>query len=323
MMQDTELEQAIHLKLFLREDASYSIWDHPNFKSHMVLPDDYRPLSSLMSVLEAMNRWSTDVRENRMILLKVIGDAMCANENQLRRYLSSKMSASETSKHINNLRKYGFIERHKARISFEDEETEIRPPAPVTLGPAGYLLMKHYYAEQAFSNAETWQGNPLAIQRIVAVNELRCVTAEAKVLKSWNWYPNVGGLNKYPSPTAFMQLKTVNEELVDFLVIRTQLAQNFHPFLLKTLESYRYLHERDGRILVDCANNKNYQIILLSVSTVALAEYIAEQIQLNGYPFDIWFVIDENYDNLEDAKDLSKAFYGVEKGKIVKLNLQF
>lgn len=318
-----ELPQAVHLKLFLRKDESYSIWDHPNFKTHMVLPDHYRPLTNLLHVLEAMNRWTPEIRERRMIILKVIADAMCANENQLRRYLSVKFSASETSKQINDLRKYGFVERHKARLSFQDDDEEIRPPAPITLGPAGYLLMKHYYADVAFSSAETWQGNPFAVQRIVAINELRCVTAEARILKAWRWYPNVGGLNKYPSPSAFMQLKTINDDLVDFLVMRTQLAQDFLPFLQKTLEAYRYLHERDGRILIDGTKNENYQIILISVSTIALTEYIHEQLTLTSYPFEIWFIIDEEFDALEEPKELGKAFYSVSKDGLNKLELEF
>lgn len=323
MIQDNEIQQAVHLKLFLRRDESYSIWDHPNFKSHMVLPDQYRPLTNLMTVLEAMNRWTPEIREKRMMILKIVGDAMCANENQLRRYLSVKMSASETSKQLNDLRKYGFVERHKSRLSFQDTEDEIRPPAPFTLGPAGYTLMKHYYADVPFSNADTWQGNPLAIQRIVALNELRCLAAEAKILKAWNWYPNVGGLNKYPSPSAFLQLRTINNDLVDFLLIRTQLAQNFLPFLMKTLESYRYLYERDGRIKVDGSDNKNFQIVLLSVSTIALANYIAEQINLLSFPFEIWFIIDEEFDDLSEPKQIGKAFYSVSKSGVSCLNLDF
>lgn len=322
MMESNEFDRELQLKLYLRKDDSYSIWDHPNFKSSMVLPEDYKPLSNLMSVLERMNQWSSNVLEKRMTLLKVIGDAMCANENQLRRYMKTIMSPSETSRFIEALRKEGFVERHRARLDF-DENEEAKPAAPITLGPAGYLLMKHYYAEVAFARPESWQNKAYSVQRTVALNELRCVAAEQKALKGWRWYANVGNSSKYPSPAAVMQLKTINEDIVDFLIIRAQSSQDFLPFMQKILECYRYLYNRDGRIVVAGTNNENYQIVLLSVSTVKLAKYIAQQLDLSKYPFEVWFVIDEDFDSSEDIDKINKSFYSISNNDIERLELEF
>lgn len=129
----TKSEQAemIQHQLFTREDGTVSIWDHPNFTSRLQLPDDYRPLTKLVESLEVMNRLSKQVYEERMMVLKVVGDAVCANENQLRRYLSSKFSYSQTSMHLRAMRKHGFIERQHSRLAFigdEDDEAVKRQP---------------------------------------------------------------------------------------------------------------------------------------------------------------------------------------------------
>ena len=52
---------------------------------HKLLPDKYYPYTTLESVLEYMNRGLLD--EDDFTLLKVLGDAVCANEDQLRRYM--------------------------------------------------------------------------------------------------------------------------------------------------------------------------------------------------------------------------------------------
>ncbi len=83
------------IQLFLREDKTISFWDHPNFKSHVVLPDDCYSLTRAEQGIELIHQGR--LNEEALMVMKVVGDAMCANENQLRRYLSRKMSFSQTS----------------------------------------------------------------------------------------------------------------------------------------------------------------------------------------------------------------------------------
>lgn len=319
-----QLDQAemIQQKLFTRVDGTFSIWDHPNFTAKLKLPDDYRPLTSLVESLEVMNRLSKKVAEERLTVLKVVGDAICANENQLRRYLSSKLSFSQTSAHLSAMRKYGFIDRQQCRLSFvEDDEEQPRPPAPHTLGMAGFLLLSHYYSGDYFVKPESWFGNSYAIQRYVAMNEIRCSAVEAKVAKGWTWLPRIGGKSKYRKPTAVLNIATPNGAVVDMLIFRAQLAQDFVGYFKTLLEEYRYIYDRDGRFIIDQQSNDNYQIVVLSVSTLSLAKYISEEIKVNSYNFDVWFLIDELFDN--NGGNLSKAFAQKENEDIRILDLEF
>ncbi|MGF9975497.1 hypothetical protein [Viridibacillus arvi] len=314
--------EMIQQQLFTREDGSFSIWDHPNFTSKTVLPDDYRPLTRLVESLEVMNRLSKKVYEERLMVLKVVGDSICANENQLRRYLSSKLSYSQTSAHLRAMRKHGFIERHQCRLAFieEDDEQFIKPPAPQTLGVAGYLLLNHYYSGSYFAKPESWYGNSYAIQRIVAMNEIRCSAVESKAARGWTWSPKIGGKAKYRKPTALLNLATPNGAVVDMIIFRAQLSQDFLGYFKTILEEYRYLHERDGRFVIDNQSKENYQIVVLSISTISLAKYISEEIVLNSYPFDVWFLIDELFDGPDGH--ISKAFARGEQNNITILDLE-
>lgn len=321
-MIDERQAEMIQQQLFTRMDGTFSIWDHPNFTSKLKLPDDYRPLTQLVESLEVMNRLSKKVYEERLTVLKVVGDAICANENQLRRYMAPKLTYSQTSAHLTAMRKYGFVERHQCRLAFIDEEDEqvIKPPAPHTLGTAGYLMLSHYYSGNYFAKPESWYGNSYAIQRYVAMNEIRCNAVESKIAKGWSWLPLIGGKTKYRRPTAVLNLLSVNGDIVDMVIFRAQLAQNFIGYFKTTLEQYRYLYERDGRFIIEKQSKENYQIVVLSVSTLSIAKYINEELKLKSYPFEIWFLIDELFDA---EGSLSKAFAISEGGEVRILDLDF
>ncbi|MCM3317964.1 hypothetical protein M3603_15200 [Rummeliibacillus stabekisii] len=323
MIEHQNQAEMIQQKLFTRVDGSFSIWDHPNFTAKLKLPDDYRPLTKLVEALEVMNRLSKEAAQERLMVLKVVGDAICANENQLRRYLSSKLSNSKTSAHLTAMRKYGFIDRFQSRLSFseEDDEQTIKPPAPHTLGIAGYLLLSHYYSGDYFAKPESWFGNPYAVQRYVALNEIRCSAVEAKVAKGWAWMPRIGGKSKYRKPTAVLNIASSSGAVVDMLIFRAQLAQDFVGYFKTLLEEYRYLYDRDGRFIIDKQSNTNYQIVVLSVSTLNMAKYIAEEIKLESYGFDVWFLVDELFD--KNQSNFGKAFAQKENEDIRILDLEF
>jgi len=293
MIKQNELQAAI--QLFPRMDGTISIWDHPNFKSNVVLPDDYRPLMRIEEGLEMINRMR--LNEEQLMILKVVADAICANENQLRRYLSKKISPSVTSKHLKYLGKFGLIERHKCRLAFieEDGKEVIRPPGPITLGIGGYKLMNHLYSESSFASPDTWQQNAMAVQRYVAMNELRCLAIESRNVRGWSWFPLVGGLSRFKKPFAAMRLEVEDGEF-QMLIERAQMSQNFLGYFRMRLEEFRYLFNRDQMIIIDGFDRTPRQIVALSVSSVSMANFIQEQLRLHTYPFDIWFIIDEWFD---------------------------
>lgn len=318
MVKQQELLGAI--QLFHREDGTTSIWDHPNFKSSIALPDDYRPLTRVEEGLEMIKRMR--LNEEQVRVLKVVGDAICANENQLRRYLSSIHSASITSKHLKYLSKFGLVERHKCRLAFieEDGKEVIRPPGPHTLGIGGYKLMNHLYGESRFVSPDMWQQNSAAVQRYVAMNEVRCLAVETGNLSGWSWHPMVGGLSKFKKPFAAMRVKTPRGEL-QLLVDRAQMSQNFIGYFQTRFEEYRYLYEKERLIRIDGMTPEPLQqIVILSVSSVSMANFIQENIRLHTYPFDVWFLIDEWFD-AETGMESAFAHVSKEGLKRIKVNV--
>ncbi|EAR66171.1 hypothetical protein B14911_10567 [Bacillus sp. NRRL B-14911] len=307
------------IQLFPREDNSISLWDHPNFKSRVTLPDNYFAITRVEQGLEMVQQGR--LNEEALTVMKVIGDAMCANENQLRRYLSKKQSFSQTSSILKRLRKYGFVERHKCRLAFieEDGEETIKPPAPFTLGIAGYKLMKHLYPKDNFKNPEIWSEQPLSIQRYVAVNELRCLLVEARVLRGWKWNPYIGGSSKYMKPQAVAKLETAKGEL-QFILERPQMAQNFVGYFRSKLEQYRYLYERDQFLQVDGFGRAAVQVVCLYTSSASMAKFIHEEIGLHCFPFQIWVVVDEW---INESKGMSEAFLTFDNGEMKRIRLPF
>ncbi len=311
-MEQDLLESAI--QLFPREDGTVSFWDHPNFVSHVALPDNYSPITRAEQGLELIQQGR--LNKEQMRVMKVVSDAMCANENQIRRYLVKMQSFSKTSEILNRLRKRGFVQRYTSRLSFIENEGEeiIKPPAPFTLGIAGQKLIKHYYPEAQVKDSEEWIKQPLAVQRYVAVNEARCLLYETGNLRNWLWSPFTGGNAKLPKPMATGEIETP-EGLLQLIFERPQTAQNFLGYLKSKLEAYRMMVERDGYIRMHGLSGEALQIVCLYVSSTRMATFIAEEIKLTGYPFDIWILNDEW---IKQETGLLNAFGRIEKTGLVK-----
>ncbi|MEK5149134.1 MULTISPECIES: hypothetical protein [unclassified Psychrobacillus] len=312
-------EQSTAIQLFYREDGTISIWDHPNFKSSLAIPDSYFPLTRVEQAMEMVN--TGKLTEMNVRMLKVIGDAICANENQIKRYMSSLISSGTTSKHLRYLMKYGFVERHKCRLKFieEDGKEVIRPPGPITLGIAGYKLLKRLHSESQFMDPDSWNDNPYGVQRYVATNEIRCLAIESRNARAWEWHPSIGGNAKYKKPLAVTRIETPKGE-VQLLLERAQMSQDFIGYFRTRFEQYRYLFNRDNRIQVDGFPESFVQVFVISVSSISMAKFIQEQIRLHTFPFDVWFVVDEWIDA---EGGLENAFASVTKEGIKRFRAPF
>lgn len=325
------MENAI--QVFTREDESISIWDNPNFTATLWLPKDYQPLTRYEQALEARNQHTLSDQE--ICLLGVVGDAICANEAQLRKYMMPIQSASQTSKMLNKLRKGGYVHRYKCYVRFEDEfedddseeaveeaKKKEKAPGVFVLGVVGYKLMCHISPRgKSFVNPEKWTNNPTAIQRYVAMNALRQAGTSHRQLSAWKWHPHIGGNVRFQKPFAVMQSKAINgKDRVQFIMERVQMSQTFLEFLKNRLQQYSYLKERFGLIQVDGLRNTEMQVVVISVSSVSLAEFISRQLEVHLYPIDVLFLVDEW---LEDTEELSTAFaQGMEDG-IVRVKIPF
>lgn len=294
-----------------RIDGSYSIWDNPNFITEMRHPSDFMPLHDLRSVLRVFSSWGQHA-EARMRVLKVLGDAVCANEDQLRRYLKPFMSASATSAHLNYLRKNGFVHRFKCYIEdFTDENGELlnlRNPAPFAVGLAGYILLTHYYSlsKYFFMHPEAWNGNPLmvanTVQRYVAMNEIRCQLVEDGLLRKWRWYPILANNRNFKKPQALLEIGEDTEDYDSrtwFIFERAQSSQDFIGFLKDRMNLYRNIHEKHGFLPIAHTAADGEKIVVISCATLKVAELIQEEIRLQTLPFPCWLLVDEWYDTGE------------------------
>lgn len=288
----------------------------------MVLPDHHITLTRVEHGMETLERIrNATMLQNRMRVLKVVGDAICANEDQLRRYMSSIMSSTETSKHISALRKHGFVERHLCRLAFVDESdpSAVKPPAPFTLGLIGYKVLNHIYNEQHFQEPDRWSKNSLGIQRYTSMNEIRCLAVESRNIRGWKWHPYIGGKMSYKRPLAVAKVETPQGEL-QMIFDRAQMSLDFISYFRERLELFRGLQTRDQCIVIDEHKRTDLQIYVLSCSTVSMGKYIQEQLHLHTYPFEVLLLVDEW---METEDGLGSAFASVSKEGIKRLSVAF
>ncbi|WP_240468617.1 replication-relaxation family protein [Gracilibacillus sp. YIM 98692] len=301
---------------FYTKDGVIPVWDHPLLTGHHILPTNYRPKVKLDQALSLVS--NRQVKEDDMTVLKVLGDAICANEDQLRRYLEPIMTRSQVSKRLDTFRKHGLVQRWKVRIA-NDVEEEIRPPAPFTLGIAGYKLLKHYYNDQVFMEPDRWDvlGIP-GIQRYVAFNEIRCRFVEARTLQNWQWNVPITNQGRIRSAAAVATVQTPQGPL-RFIIERAQMSQNYIGYLKDTLFQWKEVVEQYATLPSRSFEGPLNFVVIVYASTVTMAEYIQSELLLDTFPFNIWLCVEEK---IED-EGLDHAFYRPSSNSIQHMHLEF
>lgn len=305
--------QSLEPTFYTGKDGIVPIWDHPLLKGHKLIPDKYFPQTTQEGVLNLMKRGKID--DNDFILLKVLGDAICANEDQLRRYLSTKMSRSETSKRLDRLRTYGLVDRWKVRIRGHEEE--VKPPAPFTIGVGGYKLLKHYYGDSYFMDPDRWDRLGIGgLQRYVSMNEMRCQLIEIHKIKKWKWNAMIGNNRDHKFPLGAAELITENQN-INLLIDRAQMGQNYIGYFREKLENWKQIFNEVGNIPVS-EFPINLNVVVIFASTVSIAENIQKEIMLDTFPFDIWVCVEE--DLINDG--INKSFYIPTPSKLKRIKLE-
>lgn len=290
-------------------------WDHPLITGYKILPKNYYPYVTLEAVLSLYQRGRID--DSDIMLLKVLGDAICCNEDQLRRYLSGKLSRSDVSKRLNKFREVGLVDRWKVRIR-TDENEEIKPPAPFVLGVAGFKLLKHYYNDQFFMDPNRWDTLGVgAVQRYVAVNELRARLIEVRAARNWFWNPIVANNKSIKKPMSVTEIKTFKGN-INFFIERAQMSQDFIGFIRSKLNNWVKVYEKYGNFPINHLA-ANVPIIILYTSTLTMAQTLHKELMVDTYPFTVWFCVEE--DMIEDGLDT--AFYRPVKEKLQRMRLDF
>lgn len=308
------------IQVFAREDGSISIWDNPNFQATLWLPKKHKPLTRYEQALE--ERVQHKLTDEDIRLLTVIGAAVCVNEAQLRKYMQPVQSASTTSKMLQKLQFRGYVQRYRASIRFEEEDSDKRkPPGIFVLGVVGYKIMKYYYNAQNFTHPDKWMDNPYAIQRYVAMNEIRMIGTTNRQLAKWTWFPAIGEHARHLKPFAVMSTRKLNSEApIHFILERVQMGQTFLDYLRDRLRLYRRLKEKDGLIKIEGISPPIMQAVVISVSTESLAEFIQKQLELHLYPFEILFLVDEW---LDESAEMATSFAQGTADGIVRVRLPF
>lgn len=307
--------QVAEVQYYLSKEGDIPFWDHPSMYAYKKLPKTYFPYFNVEQVLKSYKQGQIDDLD--ITILKVIGDAIAANEDQLRRYLSSKMSRSEVSERLDRLRRNAMVDRWYCRLD-NDEFEEFKPPAPFTLGIGGFKLLKHFYNDQNFMNPNTWDNqNAKTLQRYVAMNELRCLLVESKAIKGWTWNGIVAHNRRYKKPLGVAELET-GRGRVNFIIERAQMSQNFIGFLRDKLHQWKSVYEAYQSFPITAFPN-NMPIFVIYCSTISMAEFVHEQLMLDTFPFTAWLCVDE----LFDTEGLGKSFFAPDKEKIRRMNVSF
>jgi hypothetical protein len=300
---------------FYTKKGEVPFWDHPFLKGSKVLPQKYYPYTTVEGALDLFRRGRVD--DTDFTLLKVLGDAICANEDQIRRYMESVMTRSETSKRLERFRSTGLVERWKVRVRGQEET--YKPPAPFTLGVAGYKLLKHFYSEDYFMDPNRWDKQGIGgMKRFVAMNELRCLMIEQKIVSKWKWNAVIADNTKLKFPLAAAEVKTPQGK-VNFLIDRAQMNQNFIGYFRDKLTTWKRVYEKFGTIPVSEFPQNKMTFVVLYTSTLTVAEYIHKELMLDTYPFPIWLCVEE--DMLQDC--LNKSFYVTNKENLKRIQVDF
>lgn len=298
---------------WLDKKGQLLIWDDPSIIGGIAIPNPYQPLTHLSSVLNKFNNGF--IEELDVILLKTIGDAIAVNEDQLKRLLESKMTRTQVSKRLKRLRQFGFVDRWQVESSHFEQE---KPPAPFTLGISGFIILKQLYYSQFFMDSQRWQRSGLsAIQRYIAVNEIRTQLYENRRLRNWTWN---GVINNNPhlyQPFGVAEIETPNGN-INLVFERVLQSKDFLNFLLPRLDKWEQVF-KDFKTLPIRGLNENPTVIVIHVSSFSLAEHIHQELVLEHKQIPIWMCIDED---LYDER-IGKAFYMPTQDGLKQIDLNF
>lgn len=308
------VDNSLEYPFFTTKRDEVPLWDHPFLKGNKVLPKKYYPYTTLEGAIDLYRRRIID--DTDLILLKVLGDSICSNEDQLRRYMSQKMSPSQTSKRLDKFRSYGLVDRWKIRIRGQEET--VKPPAPFTLGVAGYKLLKHYYGDRYFLDPNRWDSYGIGgIKRFVAMNELRCIMTELKIAKAWKWNAIIANNPRLPFPMGAAEMKTPDGN-INFLIDRAQMNQNFIGYFKEKLHKWKQVYEQKGTLPVSVLPD-NPVFVVIFTSTLTIAEHIHKEIMLDTFPFHIFLCVEEDL----HRDGLQTSFYVPNKENLKRIKMNF
>ncbi len=297
---------------FYNSDGVISIWDDPSARGGIRHTKHYKPITTLAGIHGKYERGMFDSFD--ITMLKVLGDAMCCNEDQLRRYMSSKLTSSQVSKRLKRFRNVGLADRWHIRSElFPDEQP---PSAPFSIGIAGFTFLKNLYHETFFMKPEKWFDYGIrAAQRYVALNEIRCQLVEAGVLRRWVFDGVIANNPRLTRPHGVAEIETKNGNL-NLVIERAQQGKDFLSFFNTKLQRWPSVFDKYGFLPIRNMEHNN-SIVVFYCSSRTMMSHIYKELQLVNPPFTIWYCVEE--DLMKNGLD--SAFYIVKEGKFRPIRL--
>ncbi len=318
---DTQVEEPLDLELeypyHYTKEGEVPFWDHPHLKGHKIYPDGYFPIATSNGVLSLFN--NQKLKEEDMVILKVIGDAICPNLKQLQRIMALhpqlSLSKSQISSRLKELRRRSLADRWNVRIIGNDE---VKPPSPFTLGVGGYKLLKHLYNSDFFMDPQRWDRYGVqGLIRYVAMNEIFVSLAEAKVLRQWNWHPYLNNNPSLNRPLAAAKVESP-KGTINFLFDRPQMSKDYVGYVERNLQLWSRLYEKKQSIPVTDFEEKP-TVVVLYTSTYTMAQEIHAKLMLDSYAFPLWICVEEDI----HRNGLSQSFYRAKGEELAKLQVSW
>lgn len=295
-------------------EGEIPFWDHPHVKGTKIVPPVYRPITTLYGIMSQLER--RRLTEEDMTLIKVLGDAICCTEEQLKRYMKSKMTASQVSKRLKRFRELAIVDRWQMRVIGEEEIA--RSSSPYTLGIGGYKILKHFYNGNFFMDPERWDKYGFkGFQRYISANEIRCRLFESHVLRAWKWSPYINKKPHLSRPLSGATVETSKGPL-NLIIERAQMSQDFISFLGEKLHLWKHVVEQN-RSLSFTGFDDNPFVVVISAATRSMAEHIHKELMLDVFPFQIWLCVEEDL----NREGLGSSFYRAKEKELARMNLGF
>lgn len=305
------VKEGLDFPFFYTREGEVPFWDDPTAEVVRNIPKKYRPIYTLEGTLNLERRGLID--DHGTLLLKVLGDAVCANENQLRRYLSPFMSASQTSLRLQRYGSWGLVDRWNYSSQLHDKKAT----APFTLGFGAYRYLKYFYSNQFFMDPERWDKHGVvAMQRYISMNELRCALAERKKLKGWNWQPVINNNPLLKRPMGAAVVDTPRGP-INLLILRTQMGLDYLTFLIQIFEIWEQVY-RTYQCFPLRGLPDNRSVVVIYASTRSFLEEIHRNLNMKKVSFPVWFCSEEDL-----TKELSTSFYISKNNRLQRIELDF
>lgn len=305
--------ESSQIKLYRDKNGVIPFWDDPFLEGGIDRPKDYHPLIQTRAIYALFNNKILHHEDN--IILHHLRDAICCNENQLRRLIKRELSSQKLSKRLRFMARYGLVDKWKLRS--QDNEN-FKPSSPWNIGMAGFTYLKHFSSDFVANSDYLTQHGYKAIQRYVAANEIRTQLYEYQSLKGWAWHPQIEGC-PLVKPLAVATMKSPQQHtLINVCIERLQQSQPFINYIFHKLRAWKEVWEQHNNGCLPIKGmDQRKTIILLSVATDEMAMKLVERLPFAEYPFPVWFTIDERL--YEDGLPESILIY--RNGKLNKVSL--